>query len=79
MQSQTVKGAPESAPCARCGRQVFEVAIKRGEPPTVLDAEQAAYIRMRDAGSHQFLFIRAQNTWAEHRCEPAKGKGKTTA
>lgn len=78
MQTAPMKDAPTATPCARCGRPVFEVVIKRDHPPVVLDAEQAAYVRMRDAGSHQFLFLRAQNTWAEHRCDPAKGKGKAT-
>lgn len=77
MSTAPMKDAPEATPCARCGRPVFEVVIKRDQPPVVLDAEQSAYVRMRDAGNYQFLFIKAQNTWAEHRCEAPKGKGKT--
>lgn len=76
MSTAQVKGSPTSAPCARCGRPVFEVVIKRDQPPTVLDAEQPTFVRMIDAGSHQHLFLRAQNTWAEHRCETPKAKGK---
>lgn len=73
---QTMKDAPKTAQCKRCGRPVFAVVLKRGYPPVVLDATQRAFVRLRDAGTHQYQFVHAQNTWAEHRCDPPKGRGK---